>query len=110
MTNVTTGETRLAALGAHLSSRGFTIDLTALGLEVTAPQVTEYCHAMCASDTITCRQREDDDGRMWFFDGRRRPIAEADQIVNATVAIKGELAARCTACRAAAVTTAGAEQ
>jgi hypothetical protein len=90
-----TSERRLAALGAHLSSRGFKVDLTARGLSVRNPNVPGCCDEVAhASDTIACRPRLDDGGRLWFFTSWNAPIAEADRITDATMAIKANLAGR----------------
>ncbi|MGH3392955.1 MAG: hypothetical protein ACRDOO_29155, partial [Actinomadura sp.] len=37
---------------------------------------------------ITCRPRPDDAHRLWFFTGADTPIAEADHIFEAAVAIR----------------------
>lgn len=38
-------------------------------------------------DTITCRARTDDAGRLWFFDCEDIPISEADDPVQAAITI-----------------------
>ncbi|MFB4320015.1 hypothetical protein [Actinomadura sp. 21ATH] len=93
MADVTTG--RLAALGAHLGTRGFVVDLTAYGLRVTDPEVAGCCeHVPHAADTITCRARRDDGGRMWFFTSWGEPVAEAERIIDAALAVRGILKRR----------------
>ncbi|MEU6037293.1 hypothetical protein ABZ801_17990 [Actinomadura sp. NPDC047616] len=49
-----------------------------------------------ASDTITCREREDDGGRWWFFASDGTPIIEADDahLDDAAILVLGHLA-RC---------------
>jgi hypothetical protein len=78
----------LAALGAHLSARNFVVELAADGLHVANPEAAGLV------DTITCRPRVEDGGRPWFWSVSGEPIAEADQIINASVDILGRLAAR----------------
>nr|BFE32535.1 hypothetical protein GCM10010200_047860 [Actinomadura rugatobispora] len=57
----------LAALGAHLGAHGFAVELTDRGLKVSNPQVAGCCPEVAhASDTITCRSRQEDGGRLWF--------------------------------------------
>jgi hypothetical protein len=88
----TTQTNPLAALGAHLGSRGFKIDLNAHGLTVTNPKVPGCCEQVAhAGDTITCRPRPDDGGRMWFFTSWGEPIAEAHRITDAALFIRGVL-------------------
>ncbi|MEW2356553.1 hypothetical protein [Spirillospora sp. NPDC029432] len=96
MGDVTTGP--LAALGAHLGARGFAVDLTAYGLRVTDPEVAGCCehvpHVPHATDTISCRARRDDGGRMWFFTSWGKPVAEAERIIDAAPAVRGSLRRR----------------
>jgi hypothetical protein len=97
MADRTTSQGRLAALGAHLGARGFTVDLTAKGLRVTNPHAARCCAEVAhPADTITCRARREDDGRMWFWTSWGEPIAEADRITDASVVILGNLAERPT--------------
>ncbi|MGH3389302.1 MAG: hypothetical protein ACRDOO_10540 [Actinomadura sp.] len=77
---------RLAALAMHLGTRGLDVDVTLKGLVARDPD------RPCAVHTITCRPRPDDAGRLWFFTGTDTPIAEADRIFEAAVAIRGLLA------------------
>jgi hypothetical protein len=77
-----------------LSAKGFTVDLQAGGLKVTNPEVTGCCEDVRrASDTITCRKRDSDGGRLWLWTSWGEPIAEADHITDATTAVMGYLAA-----------------
>ncbi|MDL4773664.1 hypothetical protein [Actinomadura xylanilytica] len=95
MTDRTTRDARLAVLAAHLAARGFDVDLTARGLQVTNPREPGCCDAVVmAGDLITCAPRKSDGGRWWFFTSWREPIAPADEIVNATVFILGYLRRR----------------
>lgn len=92
---------RLEALAEPLRVHGFTVELTVRGLVVKSPQVGVCCpgaEACCSqagqpglADTITCRPNADDGGRPWFFTSWQKPIAPADQITDAVVAVKGYL-------------------
>jgi hypothetical protein len=83
----------LAALGAHLAAHGFKVDLTADGLRVINPKVGGCCAEVpYAADTITCRPRRDDGDRLWLWTSWGEPLAEADRITDATMAIRGNLA------------------
>ncbi|MEU8798894.1 hypothetical protein [Spirillospora sp. NPDC048819] len=86
-------EVRLAALAAHLAARKLDVELGASGLRVTNPQV-EGCCAQNAADTISCRQREDDAHRFWYYTSWGEPIAPADRVTDAAVFVLGYLAAR----------------
>src|SRR5262245_46996284 len=82
----------LAALGAYLGAHGLAVELTARGLKVTNKQVSGCCDEVSyASDTITCRKRTDDGGRLWFWNSSGKPIAEADRIVDAALIIRSDL-------------------
>lgn len=95
MADRTTSESRLAALGAHLGARGLIVNLTARGLYVQNPEVSGCCDAAKhPADTITCRPRPDDGGRMWFFTSWGAPIAEADRITEAALAVRSNLSGR----------------
>lgn len=80
----------LASLGAHLSARGFTIDLAADGLHVTAPRTAGGTPRQ-RTEIVHCRSRGEDFGNRWFFTGDGHPIASADRIVDAAVFITGHL-------------------
>ncbi|TDB93552.1 hypothetical protein [Actinomadura sp. 7K534] len=88
-----TPEVRLAALAAHLAARKLDVDLSAAGLRVTNPQVKGCC-AKNAADTVSCRPREEDAAALWFFTSWGEPIAPADRLTDAAVAVLGYLAAR----------------
>lgn len=88
----TAPQTQLAALGAHLSARHLSVDLTADGLEIEDPEARGCCAEPAhAHDVIRCRPRRDDGDSLWFFDGQGQPIAPADQIIDATVYVLGYL-------------------
>ncbi|GAA4291333.1 hypothetical protein ACFQY7_52095 [Actinomadura luteofluorescens] len=87
---------RLQVLGMHLRAHGFTIHHVAGGLVVR--NMTSTARSRCgargvSADTITCRPREEDEGRYWYFTSWRQPIAEAERITDALVMIKGYLGA-----------------
>lgn len=42
-------------------------------------------------DTITCRRRSEDDGRLWFFTSWGEAIAQHDHVIDAAVRIHGYL-------------------
>ncbi|MFD0902225.1 hypothetical protein [Actinomadura sediminis] len=85
----------LATLGAHLGARRFEVELTACGLRVCNPDAPGCGpEASPATVTITCRERSDDGGRMWFFGPGHEPVAEADQIMNAVTWVLGRLVRR----------------
>lgn len=95
MTDATSQTDPLALLGAHLGAHGFKVELTVRGLKVTNPQVAGCCDEVPhVADTITCRPRRDDGGRIWFFTSWREPIAEADRVVEAKMVILRRLAGR----------------
>ena len=89
VTNRTTQMEFLACLGAYLASHGFAVDLTRRGLKVINSALPGCCDQVRhPCDTITCRRRLDDGGRMWFFTSWREPIAEVHQIPDATIVIR----------------------
>ncbi|MEU6037297.1 hypothetical protein ABZ801_18010 [Actinomadura sp. NPDC047616] len=81
----------LFALGAQLGADGLTINYAADGIFVMDDTVPG------ATDKITCRARPDDGGRMWFWTGRGKPIAEADpdHLADAVLEVQAHLN-RCT--------------
>ncbi|WP_433227941.1 hypothetical protein [Actinomadura formosensis] len=83
-------ERRLAALGTHLSARGYRIDFLGTRLKVSNVHDSECC-AQRLSDTVTCRARQDDGGRWWYFTSWGEPIAPADRVTDAAVSIQGYL-------------------
>ncbi|GAA3962156.1 hypothetical protein GCM10023085_50830 [Actinomadura viridis] len=89
MKDRTTQTNRLAALGAHLSARGYEVDLIEQGLRVINTQVTPN-----TTVTITCRARPEDGGRRWFFTTSGDPVAEAGRVIDAGVDIMSRLADR----------------
>lgn len=84
MANRTISGDRLAALGAHLSARRFTVELTSHGLRVENPKTR-------ASELITCRARSNDFGNLWFWTSEGEPISDADRLIDAAVFILGHL-------------------
>lgn len=87
-------EARLAALGTHLKAHGFDVELTGRGLTVGNASAVGCCPDVAVrADTITCRRRAGDGGRLWFLTSWQEPIAEADRITDAVTRIKGYLGA-----------------
>lgn len=85
---------RLGALMNRLDVYRLDIRISKDGLRVTNPFADGCCDtAQEPGDTITCRPREDDGGRLWFFHSWGEPIAEADRVVDAAVAIAAALGA-----------------
>lgn len=78
---------RLASLRAVLAGKGFETRLTESSLVVLAPAD----HGPRPADTITCRERPDDGGKLWFFTSWNAPISEADHTTDAAVVIAGNL-------------------
>lgn len=87
-----TPEVRLAALAAHLAARKLDVDLGPAGLRVANPQVKSCC-AGNAADTISCRSRDEDAARLWYYTSWGEPIAPADRVTDAAVFVLGYLAA-----------------
>lgn len=84
----------LSALGVHLKAHGFTVDPVAGGITVRNPSAPGWRVSLrIAQDTITCAPRKSDSGRYWYFTSWRQPIAEADRITDALMAIKAYLGA-----------------
>jgi hypothetical protein len=77
---------RLAALAAHLKAH-----------EIPAEAVSDALMVRSggAEIVVVCAPYPADAGRLWFFaEPGRAPLAEADQVMNAVVALKGRLAVR----------------
>ncbi|GAA3979955.1 hypothetical protein GCM10023085_72780 [Actinomadura viridis] len=75
----------LAALGAHLSARGYKVELTERGLRAGKSN---------AEETISLRRRPEDSDRPWFWTAAGEPVAPADRIIDAGVFLMGHLAER----------------
>ncbi|GAA0279484.1 hypothetical protein GCM10009527_089700 [Actinomadura nitritigenes] len=78
---------RLEALGVVLRVYGLHASMTERGLRVVNPAVAGCCAAH-PSDVISVRAREEDGGRPWFFTSWRHPLAEAERVVDAVMAIR----------------------
>lgn len=72
---------RLGRLAEFLRGQEINTDMEGDYLVVYLPGLTV---------TVGCRPRPDDGGRWWFFKDAS-PLSEADQIVNASTALKGRL-------------------
>lgn len=95
MTESTTPERRLAALAVRLAACGLKADLRRDGVHVKNPHADGCCEAQpIRGDTITCRSRADDGGRLWFFTSWAEPITEANDVIGAVMTIQGYLARR----------------
>ncbi|MFI0354578.1 hypothetical protein [Actinomadura sp. 9N407] len=81
----------LAVLDAFLSACGFTTERRASGLRVVNPQVMGCCSLV--ADTIGCRAR-DEDQRVWFWTSWGEPIAPADRISDAALAVMAYMGER----------------
>ncbi|TDD65675.1 hypothetical protein [Actinomadura rubrisoli] len=77
----------LASLQARLNGQGFKTRLDSSSLIVIARQD----EGPRLADTITCRRRDSDGGRLWFWTSWGEPIAEAEHIVDAAVIIAANL-------------------
>jgi len=75
----------LFALGASLGADGLKITYTAGRFHVTDEDRPG------AGDTITCRPRPDDGGRLWFFTGAGEPLAEAAHLPDAILHLRAHL-------------------
>jgi hypothetical protein len=90
-----TPKAHLNALGMNLRGFGYEVEFAATHLVVRNPargcpdQSGESDEG--AADTITCRPREDDGGRLWYFTSWNQPIAEADHYVVALTTIRAYL-------------------
>jgi hypothetical protein len=81
---------RLEVLAATLRAHKLTAEMTERGLRVVNPQE----HGCCAprpSVILICRPHEGDGGRLWYSTAYQDPIAEADHVTDAVVALKGLL-------------------
>jgi hypothetical protein len=81
---------RLAALAVHLKAHGYQVESIPRCLAVRNPDAT----GPIAADTLTCRPHTGDGGRLWFFTLSQQPVAEADNLTDALVWIKGHLGTR----------------
>ncbi|GAA4060883.1 hypothetical protein [Actinomadura miaoliensis] len=86
---------RLRALAEQLARAGVK---TEAGVTVVAPTSVE---------TITCREREEDGGKLWFFASDGTPIAQADDehLDDAALHILGHLNQRAEKAEDAAVSS-----
>ncbi|WP_222721165.1 hypothetical protein [Actinomadura sp. HBU206391] len=88
---------RLARLGAYLASHRLDVDLTSYGLLVRNPAAPACCSEAkqgSLADTVTCRPRHEDSGRLWFYTSWREPIADARRVSDAVDEIKKYLGVR----------------
>jgi hypothetical protein len=78
---------RLAALREHLTARG-------LRVEADGQLIVRAGGDVPRAIRVTCRPREDDGRKLWFFTHWGEPLAEAHDVIGAAVAITGLLAVR----------------
>lgn len=89
-----TAATRLNALAAHLGAiPGLESRITGRGLLVRNPGRPGCCEEtpFGRSDRITCERRSEDGGALWYFTSWGEPISPADDVVGASVRIRGYL-------------------
>ncbi|RFS86977.1 hypothetical protein D0T12_01585 [Actinomadura spongiicola] len=81
---------RLRALAEHLKVRGFEAETVGNDLLVIAP-VNDMGRRLCV--LVMCYPRPGDGERLWFWlhGPKPHPIAEADRVIDAAVAIVGAL-------------------
>ncbi|WP_131735608.1 hypothetical protein [Actinomadura roseirufa] len=85
---------RLGALMSRLHAYGLETDLQPRGLIVVNARAAGCCAEVPhPADTVTCRAREEDGGRLWLFHSWGEPIAEADRIVDAALVVATTLGA-----------------
>jgi hypothetical protein len=76
-------DAKLYALGARLNGiAGVDATLRDSTLTVTRGDRTER---------VTCSPRPSDGDRLWFWDAERKPIAEAEHVIDAAVTVNGRL-------------------
>ena len=76
-------DSRLYALGARLNGiNGVDAILRDSKLTVTRGDLTQQ---------ITCAPRPSDRDRLWFWDAAHNPLAEAEHVIDAAVAVNGRL-------------------
>jgi len=92
VTTLSASKVRLAALGVQLSARGFEAVLSGSVLKVVNPDEPGCCGRRLG-DSITCRSRQEDGGRLWFFTSWNEPIEPADRVVDTGLRIQGYLRA-----------------
>jgi hypothetical protein len=80
----------LEALGTVLRAHGLRARMSPDGLRVANPDAAGCCEEH-PSDLISVRPREDDGGRLWLYTSWRHPIAEAERIPDAVLALKALL-------------------
>ncbi|WP_131740332.1 hypothetical protein [Actinomadura roseirufa] len=85
---------RLGALMTRLHVYGLETVLQRRKLIVINPKAPGCCdYVPRLADTITCKPREDDGGRLWFVTSWGEPIAEANHIVDAALTVATTLGA-----------------
>lgn len=77
---------RLYTLERHLTLNEF--EVTPQGADIIDHIVVTLPEADLTI-TIRCRPRVSDGGRCWFVSDAGTPLAEADQVINAAMVVKG---------------------
>src|SRR5690606_717369 len=81
---------RLDALGTVLRAHGLTAWMTPDGLHVENPDADGCCTPHpCA--VLLAEARGDDGGRLWYVTSYREPLAEADRVTDAVMAVRSLL-------------------
>ncbi|WP_131741642.1 hypothetical protein [Actinomadura roseirufa] len=79
---------------SRLQIYGLKTVLQRRSLIVINPNLPGCCEgAPQPADTITCKPRPDDGGRLWYFTSWQEPIAEADHVVDAALSVATTLGA-----------------
>ncbi|WP_433469557.1 hypothetical protein [Spirillospora sp. CA-128828] len=80
----------LARLQTALDAKGFETRLGGSSLIMIAPAI-EGESGPRPADTVVCRARDSDGGRMWFWTSWGEPITKAEDLTGAAVIIAGYL-------------------
>jgi hypothetical protein len=81
---------QLSALARAMGVRGYTVDIGAPVVTVTTPKGVSPRRAV----RVTCEPRPTDEDRDWFWTHWGDPLAQADDITGAEVALVGHLTER----------------
>lgn len=77
-------QARINAFAEHLKANHYGVE------PANGALIVQCCGAR---SVITCRPYESDEGRLWFFsEPGLVPLAEADRVTDALVAVKGQFA------------------
>lgn len=91
---IASAQARLGALMQRLDLYRLDVRLKLDGLLVTNPFRDGCCDGSPEpGDTVTCRPRPDDGGRLWFAHSWGEWISEADRVVDAAMCVASRLGA-----------------